>query len=41
MSVAVLLDNFVSASAQMEQERDDLQYMERKKSGPVRLGETA
>jgi hypothetical protein len=36
VSVAVLLDNFVSASAQMEQEREEKLYMEKKKSGPVR-----
>ena len=37
VSVAVLLDNFVSASAQMEQEAAYLQYTIKKKSGPVSL----
>jgi hypothetical protein len=34
--VAVLLDNFVQASAEMEREEDDRRYREMIKFGPVR-----
>ena len=35
MSVAVLLDNFVEASAGMEAEEDNRRYQDKIKSGPV------
>ncbi len=36
VSVAVLLDNFVTASVHMLLEKEDTAYLERKKAGPVR-----
>ena len=35
MSVAVLLDNFLTASKDIKKEEEDAEYNQRRKAGPV------
>ena len=37
VSVAVLLDNFLTASKDIKREEDELEYNSRRKAGPVRV----